>query len=96
MDANPELERLFAMECKKHKYYVQSKHGYDVNVGDEVQIVNENNPFMKNRTILNKDPYRVTKRLGNIYELNSKTYRPRYLIKKYLNANQIYECYWKS
>jgi hypothetical protein len=25
MDVNPELERLYAMECKKHNYYVQSK-----------------------------------------------------------------------
>ena len=81
MDANPELERLYALECKKHNYYVQSKHDYDVNIGDEVQIVNENNPFMKNHTILNKDPYKVTNRLGNIYVLNDKTYRPRYLIK---------------
>ena len=88
MDANPELERLFAMECAKHNYYVQSKQDYNVNVGDEVQIVNENNPFEKKRTILNKNPYSVTKRVGNIYELkhgDSTVCRPRYLFK--LNAN---------
>ena len=90
MDANPELERLFAMECMKHNYYVQSKQNYDINIGDEVQIVNENNPFKKNRTILNKYPHTVTNRLGNIYQLKANditTYRPRYLIKHYLNAN---------
>ncbi len=88
MDANPELERLFAMECKKHNYFVQSKPGYNVNLGDEVQIVNENNPFEKKRTILNKNPYSVSNRIGNIYELkhnDTTVYRPRYLIKQ--NAN---------
>ena len=84
MDANPELERLFAMECMKHNYYVQSKQGYDIDEGSEVQIVNENNPFEKKRTILNENPHTVTKRLGNIYELihgDTTTYRPRFGIK---------------
>ena len=90
MDANPELERLFAMECMKHNYYVQSKQDYDIDEGDEVQIVNENNPFEKKRTILNKYPHTVTKRVGNIYELmhgDSITYRPRFGLKLYINAN---------
>ena len=90
MDSNPELERLFAMECMKHNYYVQSKSNYDINIGDEVQIVNENNPFEKKRTILNEKSHTVTNRLGNIYQLKANgttTYRPRYLIKHYLNAN---------
>ena len=68
MDANPELERLFAMECMKHNYFVQSKQGYDIDVGDEVQIVNENNPLEKKRTILNKYPHAVTGLVSNIYE----------------------------
>ena len=90
MDANPELERLFAMECMKHNYYVKSKRDYDINVGDEVQIVNENNPLEKKRTILNKNPHIVTKRIGNIYELSHEdetTYRPRFGLKRYVNAN---------
>ena len=81
MDANPELERLFAMKCKKHNYYVQSKEDYDIEVGSNVRIVNENNPFEKKRTTLNENPHIVTKRIGNIYELmhgDSTTYRPRY------------------
>ena len=90
MDANPELERLFAMECKKYNYYVQSKSDYNINVGDQVQIVNENNPLEKKRTILNKYPHTVTNRNGNIYELmynDSTVYRPRFGLKRYLNAN---------
>ena len=85
MDANPELERLFAMECMKHNYYVKSKQDYDINVGSEVQIVNENNPLEKKRTILNKNPHIVTKRIGNIYELSHEdetTYRPRFGLKR--------------
>ena len=85
MDANPELERLFAMECMKHNYYVQSKRDYNINVGDEVQIVNENNPFEKKRTILNENPHIVSRRLGNIYELihgDTTTYGPRFGIKQ--------------
>ena len=84
MDANPELERLYAMECKKHNYYVQSKQDYDINVGKQVQIVNDNNPFEKKRTILNKNPYSVSNRIGNIYELkstDSTVYRHRFGIK---------------
>ena len=90
MDSNPELERLFAMECMKHNYYVQTKQDYDINEGDEVQIVNENNPLEKKRTILNKYPHVVTNRIGNIYELTHdgvSTYRPRFGLKRYLNAN---------
>ena len=90
MDSNPELERLFAMECMKHNYYVQSKRDYNINIGDKVQIVNENNPFEKKRTILNENPHIVTKRIGNIHELmhgDSTTYRPRFGIKCKLNAN---------
>ena len=90
MDANQELERLFAMECKKYNYYVQTKQDYDINEGDEVQIVNENNPLEKKRTILNKYPHVVTNRIGNIYELihdGVTTYRPRFGLKRYLNAN---------
>ena len=90
MDANPELERLFAMECKKYNYYVQSKQDYNINLGDQVQIVNENNPLEKKRTILNKYPHTVTNRNGNIYELtynDSTVYRPRFGLKRYVNAN---------
>ena len=84
MDSDPELERLFAMECMKHNYFVQSKQGYDINIGSEVQIVNESNPLEKKRTILNKYPHMVIDRKGNIYQLmhdGKASYRSRFGIK---------------
>ena len=90
MDANPELERLNAMECKKYNYYIQSKEDYDIEVGNQVRIVNENNPLEKKRTILNKNPHTVSNRIGNIYELkygDSTVYRHKFGLKRYINAN---------
>jgi hypothetical protein len=91
MDANPELERLFVMECKKYNNYVESKQDYDIKIGDKAQIVNENNPFKKNRTILNENTHIVTNRIGNIYELShnfKKTYKPRFLIKPEFHSDE--------
>ena len=91
MDANPELERLFVMECKKYNNYVESKQDYDIKIGDKAQIVNENNPFKKNRTILNENTHTVTSRFGNIYELTNnfkKTYKPRFLIKPEFHSDE--------
>ena len=74
----------------KHNYYVQSKHDYDIDIGSEVQIVNESNPLEKKRTILNEYPHMVTDRNGNIYQLmhdGKASYRPRFLIKSQINTN---------
>ena len=80
------LEKIYVEECIKYNFGITSQPGFKLNVGDEVQISNVYNPLEKNRTILDKDKYKVKAIEGNLYKLsNTRTgksiYRSRFQIK---------------
>ena len=88
MNENPELEKLYVIECKKYNYYITTKPDYKLNKNEDVRILNDNSIFEKRRTKLNKDIFKVNNQIGNIYELintqtNEKVYKPRYKIDKF-------------
>jgi hypothetical protein len=82
------LEKIYVEECIKYNFAITSQPGFKLNVGDEVQISNVYNPLEKNRTILDKDKYKVKAIEGNLYKLsNTRTgksiYRSRFQIKPF-------------
>ena len=96
---NPELEKIFVEECIKYNFDIINKPDYKpqsgpdslgefkLNIGDVVQVTNENSTFGKKRTILNPDKFKVIGQKGNIYELENlrsfeRIYKPRFQIKK--------------
>ena len=83
---NPELEKIYVIECKKYNFYIKSKPDYEIKEGETVKVVNDYLPFEKKRTILSKDNHKVIKQTGNVYEVenlktNKTTIKPRYKIK---------------
>jgi hypothetical protein len=69
-----------------YNFAITTQPDFKLNKNQIVEITNTHDPLEKNRTILDKDKYKVDAIEGNLYKLtntrtNESTYRSRFQIK---------------
>ena len=86
MQFNRDLEKIYVEECMMYNFAITTQPDFKLNKNQIVEITNTHDPLEKNRTILDKDKYKVDGIEGNLYKLtntrtNESTYRSRFGIK---------------
>jgi hypothetical protein len=86
MQFNRNLEKIYVEESMIYNFAITSQPDFKLNKDQIVEITNTHDPLEKNRTILDKDKYKVDGIEGNLYKLtntrtNESIYRSRFGIK---------------